>query len=310
MRKKTKGQKRMFSVRRVIGDPLIYYKKHYRGLTRGELREKDASLYTQLWRDGLLNHVPTARRFLVDPLNYYKKHYPRLTRGELVKRDARLYGQLWRDGLLNHVPTTLRLIVDPLKYYKKHYQGLTRGELRHKDGSLYIRLQKEGLIKHIPTANLSALAKKRSKFGLDALAYYKKHYVRLTRGELIKKDGSLYTRLQKEGLIKHIPTANLSALAKKRSKFGLDALAYYKKHYRGLTRGALQEKNVSLYTRLWKDGLLNHVPTVCRFIDDPLEYYRKHYAGLTRGEVWRKNKKLYNKLWLDGTLKLVPQRYK
>jgi hypothetical protein len=156
-------------------------------------------------------------------------------------------------------------------------------------------------LNHVPTAH--------QVIG-DPLGYYRKHYAGLTRGELKKKDQSLYSRLLKDGLLSDIPTANLSALAKKRSRFGLDALAYYKKHYQGLTRGELSKKDKGLYDRLWRDGLLNDIPTGRRLIGDPLEYYRKHYAGLTREEVWRKNKRLYNTLWLDGTLKYVPQRGK
>ena len=41
--------------RRNFGDdPVAYYRAHYDGLTRGELRQRDRSLYQVLWKSGLL----------------------------------------------------------------------------------------------------------------------------------------------------------------------------------------------------------------------------------------------------------------
>jgi RHS repeat-associated protein len=40
------------------GDPVGYYKKHYSGLSRGQLRLENRRLYEQLWREGLLGEVP------------------------------------------------------------------------------------------------------------------------------------------------------------------------------------------------------------------------------------------------------------
>jgi len=39
-------------------DPLVYYHKHHKKLTRGELAKENRSLYNRLRRDGLLKQVP------------------------------------------------------------------------------------------------------------------------------------------------------------------------------------------------------------------------------------------------------------
>ncbi|HLF54459.1 MAG TPA: hypothetical protein VI612_01945 [Candidatus Nanoarchaeia archaeon] len=39
---------------------LTYYRKHYAGLTRGQLKSKRPGLYARLRKDGLLKHVPKA----------------------------------------------------------------------------------------------------------------------------------------------------------------------------------------------------------------------------------------------------------
>src|ERR1700722_2937046 len=72
-------------------DPLTYYRKHYEGLTRGELRRRDSSLYQRLWWEGLLEQVPEKNRVIDNALAYYREHYEGLTRGELKKRDQVLY---------------------------------------------------------------------------------------------------------------------------------------------------------------------------------------------------------------------------
>ena len=40
-------------------NPIDFYKEHHAGLTRGQLRERDPSLYQRLRKDGLLDNVPT-----------------------------------------------------------------------------------------------------------------------------------------------------------------------------------------------------------------------------------------------------------
>jgi hypothetical protein len=40
-------------------EPIDFYEQHYARLTRGQLQKQDPRLYQRLWRDGLLEHVPT-----------------------------------------------------------------------------------------------------------------------------------------------------------------------------------------------------------------------------------------------------------
>jgi hypothetical protein len=92
--------------RRNFGDdPVCYYREHYEGVTRGQLRKRDPSLYERLRREGLLEAVPGKEsRFGDDPVAYYREHYEGLTRGELAKQDPTLYQRLRHDGLLGEVP--------------------------------------------------------------------------------------------------------------------------------------------------------------------------------------------------------------
>ena len=87
--------------------PLEFFRKHYiAGLTRGQLRKQDSSLYQRLRRDGLLENVPVSRTdFGNDPVAYYQEHHAGLTRGQLQNQDPSLYQRLRRDGLLENVPT-------------------------------------------------------------------------------------------------------------------------------------------------------------------------------------------------------------
>ena len=41
------------------GNPLKYYRRHYPGLTRGQLYQANQALYDRLIRDGLIGEVPT-----------------------------------------------------------------------------------------------------------------------------------------------------------------------------------------------------------------------------------------------------------
>lgn len=102
----------------------------------------------------------------------------------------------------------------------------------------------------------------RQDFGEDALRHYKDHYSGLTRGRLFRENRGLYQRLWRDGLLEHIPKADFRAVQLQRSPFGDDPVAYYKKHYKGLTRGRLTRKHPGLYKRLRLDGLLKYVPTV------------------------------------------------
>ncbi|OYT40718.1 hypothetical protein B6U80_02465 [Candidatus Pacearchaeota archaeon ex4484_26] len=184
-----------------------------------------------------------------DPLEFYRKNYDGFTRSQLQEKDKALYEILRRRDLLHKIPRKIAKARDfgsPLDYYQEHYPGMTREELREKDKGLYNRLQRDSLLDHIPKGK----ERRSSKYGEDALAYYKKHYLGLTRGELAQKDVGLYKRIREEGLLKYIP--------RKYRNFG-NPLSYYKKHYPKLTRGKLRKKDKALYRRLRKDGLLKEV---------------------------------------------------
>ncbi|MFH1827679.1 MAG: hypothetical protein ABH824_00290 [Nanoarchaeota archaeon] len=43
-------------------NPLDFFREHHDGLTRGQLKKEDQSLYQRLRRDGLLEHVPLKQR--------------------------------------------------------------------------------------------------------------------------------------------------------------------------------------------------------------------------------------------------------
>ena len=86
-------------------EPIDFYRQYHAGLTRGQLKKQDPSLYQRLRRDGLLGNVPVSSRFGDNPVVYYQQHHAGLTRGELAKQDPSLYQRLWRDGLLGNVPT-------------------------------------------------------------------------------------------------------------------------------------------------------------------------------------------------------------
>ncbi len=93
--------------------------------------------------------------------------------------------------------------------------------------------------------------------------------------------------------------------------FGDDALEYYSKHHKGLTRGQLQIDNKKLYDKLWRGGLLDKLPrkTAKRqnFGKDPLEYYNKHHKGLTRGQLKNTNPSLYARMRNEELLKHLPR---
>jgi hypothetical protein len=89
-------------------------------------------------------------------------------------------------------------------------------------------------------------------FGKDPLAYYRERFSGLTRGELVKRDQSLYRKLRRAGLLAEVPLAN---------RVIDDALDYYSEHYQGLTRGELSKRDPSLYKKLRLEGQLEHVPT-------------------------------------------------
>lgn len=85
-------------------DLLAYYRQHYAGVLRSELKQRDRVLYERLRRDRLMAEVPTAFRVFPDPLSYFREHYAGVTRVELRLRDPGLYQRLRRDGLLAAIP--------------------------------------------------------------------------------------------------------------------------------------------------------------------------------------------------------------
>ena len=68
----------------------------------------------------------------------------------------------------------------------------------------------------------------------NPLDFFRENYdSEITRGQLNKKDQSLYERLRRDGLLEEVPIAN---------RFIKDPLEYYKQNYPGLTRGQLKKK--------------------------------------------------------------------
>jgi len=94
----------------------------------------------------------------------------------------------------------------------------------------------------------------------EPLEFYHEHHDGLTRGQLENEDLSLYRRLLRDGLIDEIPLGKVG----RPRKYGDDPVAYYQEHFPGLTRGQLKNESSGLYNRLWRDGLLKHIPLKLR----------------------------------------------
>ena len=102
----------------------------------------------------------------------------------------------------------------------------------------------------------------------NPIDFFRQYYnSNTTRSQLAKEDFALYRILSRKRLLDDaIPHFDHEASERGRrrtevSRFGNDPVAYYQEHYAGLTRGQLQKQELSLYQRLWKDGLLDNVPT-------------------------------------------------
>lgn len=144
------------------GTPLEFYRNEYPGVTRWELKRRDASLYKRLCKDGLIREVPRSyAEFGEDALQCYREYYDGLSRYELQQTNEGLYNRMLREGLLHHLPVKNKSEVErekspyginALSYYREHYAGLTRGQLKSKRPGLYARLRKDGLLKHVPKA--------------------------------------------------------------------------------------------------------------------------------------------------------------
>jgi|SRR3989344_2597338 len=94
----------------------------------------------------------------------------------------------------------------------------------------------------------------------DPLEFYHKNCEGLTRGQIARRRHGLYERMRTEGLLRHVPTADLSLAAKLRSPYGANAEEYYHKNCEGIPRGRLSIEHPSLYFRLRREGKLDIVP--------------------------------------------------
>ena len=91
--------------------------------------------------------------------------------------------------------------ISPVDFFRQHYDdNTTRSQLARQDFALYKILSGRGLLDEaIPNFNQKSSEKGKvggsvgtRDFGDDPIAYYSEHYDGLTRGELSKKDPSLY----------------------------------------------------------------------------------------------------------------------
>ena len=196
-----------------------------------------------------------------DPLALYEAEHLGVPRTALQRKDSSLYNRLSKDGLLHRIRTLKHEIgPDTLDHYKKHYRGVTRHQLKKDCPGLHRRMREEGLLKHVPLADRSEVERGKAPWGYEPLKFYRENYHGLTRSELEKVEPGLATRLRVDGLMKYVPKKDLSEVAKKRSRYGSDALAYYNDNYEGLTVWELAKACPGLYKRLRKDDLLEHVP--------------------------------------------------
>lgn len=90
------------------------------------------------------------------------------------------------------------------------------------------------------------------------------------------------------------------------SRLDEDPLAFYQRHYPGVTRTKLFYADHNLYQVLIRRKLIEHVPRKNRVIKNALAYYRKHYARLTRGELRAKDISFYQILQRRKLLHHVP----
>jgi len=207
--------------------------------------------------------------------------------GDLEKKVK--WGDVWREH------------GKPLEFYHERYPGLIRGQLTKEDRSLYQRLRHDDLLEKVPLKKPKP--SRTSTFGDDPVAYYHKHFPGFTRGQLNKKDFSLYHRLWRDGLLDAVPFAEKSP----KNNYDGNPVAYYQEHYDGFSRAELQKKDRSLYDCLRLVGLLSAVPTKVRdFGENPLDYYHQHYPCLTRGQLQKEDQCLYRRLRVDGLLGEVP----
>ena len=83
---------------------LAFYRANYKGMTRGELAQRDNALYQRLRKEGLLEQVPTANRIIKNAIAFYRANYRGMMRGELKRTDESLYRRLRREKKLGQIP--------------------------------------------------------------------------------------------------------------------------------------------------------------------------------------------------------------
>lgn len=87
------------------GDPLAYYRQHYAGLTRGQVRDQEPGLYKKLRLAGLLAYIPLKPRIRFDdPVAYYREHCAGMTRKQAALAEPQFYSYLQRHRLLDTIP--------------------------------------------------------------------------------------------------------------------------------------------------------------------------------------------------------------
>ncbi|MDP4012066.1 MAG: hypothetical protein Q8R00_00460 [Candidatus Nanoarchaeia archaeon] len=153
------------------GNPILYYKSNYKGVTRGPLKKLNPGFYKILKELGLLSQIPTQKAcYGDDSLKCYNEFFEGLPRNELQTKAPGLYQRMLSEGLIDHVPLAEKSEVERAKspfgydafaYYTKYYHGLTRGQVKDKNPSLYNRLRKDNLLKKIP---LLRKTKKKNSF--------------------------------------------------------------------------------------------------------------------------------------------------
>ena len=102
----------------------------------------------------------------------------------------------------------------------------------------------------------------------DPIEFLRENYGSdITRSKLAIVDSALYKVFWRRDLLDEaIPNFDVMASERLRSiitlnRFGGNALKYYKKHYRGKTRGEIRRLDQYLYERLTLEGSLEKVPT-------------------------------------------------
>lgn len=141
---------------------------------------------------------------------------------------------------------------NPVFLYRAKHAGLTRSPLRKANWMLWKILRDRGMLNQILTAKVS--------YGRNSLKYYHEHFEGDSPYQVRMKDPSFYNRLRNDGNLRFLPRRNRSDVQRERSPYGVDALAYYKKHFNGYSPYELEKEAPGLYERLLNDGLIKYLP--------------------------------------------------